>query len=159
MANFPRKCVVVLAGILGLLTLRFSFCCAVCRRRQTPPSVRFLGGRRYGAVLVVLLCAARSWDVKSQVGRMSQLLGVEVSEATLARWASWWRHEVPSTPWWEVVRSRFSKPLLGKNLAAELVTEFAALASEDGMVALLEFLSPLATRAASRSGWRFSMGG
>lgn len=158
-ANFPRKCLVVLAGILGLLTLRFSFCCARCRHRRTPPSVRFLGRRRYGAVLVLLLCAARSRDATCGVRRMSQLLGVEVSEATLARWASWWRHELPRTPWWQVVRSRFATPLSGEDLAAGLVERFKALGSEKAMLALLKFLSPLTTTSCGRFGWGFSMAG
>lgn len=158
-ANFPRKCQVVLAGILGVLRLRFSFCCAACRSRRTPPSVRFLGRRRYGGILVLLLCAARSWDPKHQVREMSQRLGVEVSESTLARWASWWRNEVPRTPWWQVVRSRFAVPLPGKNLAAELVDRFQALASEDNLLRLLEFLGPLTTASSSGSGRGFLMVG
>lgn len=158
-ANFPRKCLVVLAGILGVLRVRFSFCCAVCRSRRTPPSVRFLGRRQYGAVLVLLLGAARSWDPKHQVREMSQRLGVEVSEATLARWASWWRHEVPRTPWWQVVRSRFATAPAGESLAAELVERFGALAGEDNLLALLRFLGPLTTTPSSGSGRGFSMGG
>ncbi|MBI4870222.1 MAG: hypothetical protein HY814_01495 [Candidatus Riflebacteria bacterium] len=159
MANFPLKCLMLLAGIVGLLTLRFSFCCAVCRCRQTPASVRFLGRRRYGAVLVLLLCVARSWDAKHAVRKMTQFLGVEVSEATLARWASWWRHEVPRTPWWQVVRSRFAAPLAAENLAAELVGALRALASEENLLRLLELLGPLTTSSLSGSGRGFSMGG
>ena len=37
--------------------VRFSFCCSVegCRRRHTPPSVRFLGRKVYLGVMVALL--------------------------------------------------------------------------------------------------------
>ncbi len=37
--------------------MRFSFCCAVdgCRRRTTPPSLRFLGRKVYWGVVVLLL--------------------------------------------------------------------------------------------------------
>ena len=40
-----------------VLPVRFSFCCSVdgCRRRHTPPSVRFLGRKVYLSVMVVLL--------------------------------------------------------------------------------------------------------
>jgi hypothetical protein len=39
--------------------LRFSLCCAQegCRRRQTPPSVRFMGRRVYVGLVVVLVSA------------------------------------------------------------------------------------------------------
>ena len=41
--------------------VRFSFCCRVdgCRRRHTPPSVRFLGRKVYLSVMVVLLTTLR----------------------------------------------------------------------------------------------------
>ena len=41
---------------------RLSFCCAMngCRRRNTPPSVRFLGRRVYLGVMVILFTALQN---------------------------------------------------------------------------------------------------
>lgn len=157
-ANFPRKCLAVLAGLAQLLLLRLSFCCGQCRRRRTPPSVRFLGRRQYGAVLVLLLSAAKGGALERHVRQASQLLGIPVSPSTLERWASWWRQELPGTGFWQSARARFLPPLDTGSLAAGLLRRFRALASEDGMLALLEFLSPLTTASCDRSGRGFSMG-
>ena len=58
-ARYPRKP----RGVRGVLDesyqSRLSFCCAAdgCRRRSTPPSVRFLGRKVYLGVIVVLISA------------------------------------------------------------------------------------------------------
>ena len=39
----------------GVPTTRHSFCCASCRRRTTPASVRFLGRRVYPGFIVILV--------------------------------------------------------------------------------------------------------
>ena len=55
-ARYPRK-PHGLAADLGGDVRRFSFCCAVCRRRVTPPSVRFFGRRFRVAPLFLLMSA------------------------------------------------------------------------------------------------------
>src|SRR5262249_9270810 len=62
-ADYPRKVRGVPAGLEGQFSRRFSLCCSRqgCRRRLTPPSVRFLGRRVYAAVLVVV--ASMAWLV------------------------------------------------------------------------------------------------
>jgi hypothetical protein len=51
-ASYPRK---PRGGPRGAHARRFSLCCARCRKRVTPPSVRFLGRRVYYGVVVVLV--------------------------------------------------------------------------------------------------------
>ena len=58
MANYPRKPRGVPREVLGqAYALRLSFCCAVCRKRTTPPSVRFLGPKVYLGIIITLLSA------------------------------------------------------------------------------------------------------
>ncbi|MBK7051360.1 MAG: hypothetical protein IPH54_11480 [Rhodoferax sp.] len=52
----PRR---VRRSSLGL-SIAWSFCCSLCRQRTTPMSVRFLGGRVYVLLAVVLLPQRRS---------------------------------------------------------------------------------------------------
>jgi len=59
-ANYPRIGFGLMPQIAHLYNSRFSFCCANCRRRTTPVSVRFFGRRRYLATLFILLCASRT---------------------------------------------------------------------------------------------------
>lgn len=144
-ANFPRKCFALLAGVLTILGLRFSFCCASCRKRTTPPSVRFLGRRHYWGVLVVLLSAARGGVADRHLILVAQELGISVSETTLSRWVSWWRGEFVVTELWRIERGRFLPPVAAQKLPLSLLERFGATASDDGLLAFLEFLSPLTT--------------
>lgn len=58
-ARYPRKPRGGPADLSASYEWRWSFCCAVdgCRRRVTPPSVRYLGRRVYLGVVVVLATA------------------------------------------------------------------------------------------------------
>ena len=54
-ADYPRK--PRAPGLGPEYRKRHSFCCAVCRRRTTPPSVRFFARRVYAFPVVVLVTA------------------------------------------------------------------------------------------------------
>lgn len=121
---------------------RESFCCAKegCRRRTTPPSVRFLGRRVYLAAVVVLTTASSRSFNAACVQELVDQLGVD--RATLRRWQAWWREAMPRTPFWKTGRSRFMPPVDETQLPGSLVDAFGAT-TVDGLVALLCFLSPL----------------
>ncbi len=86
-ARKPRGALIAAAG--EALVVRFSFCCGRegCRRRTTPPSLRFLGRRVYleAAVLVASVIAAIRGAGRG-TGRE-----VGVPPRTLGRWLGWWR--------------------------------------------------------------------
>lgn len=65
---------------------RFSFCCDQdgCRRRATPPSVRFLGRKVYAGFIVVLLSAMRHGLAPDRVRRLREITGAD--RRTLERW-------------------------------------------------------------------------
>ena len=58
-ARYPRKPRGSCISLGESYETRLSFCCAVegCRRRSTPPSVRFLGRKVYLGALVILIGA------------------------------------------------------------------------------------------------------
>lgn len=58
-ACYPRKPRGIRSALDESYNYRLSFCCATdgCRRRTTPPSVRFLGRKVYLGVIVVLSSA------------------------------------------------------------------------------------------------------
>ena len=60
-ANYPRKPRAGPDSLPETYQLRFRFCCERdgCRKRVTPPSVRFLGPKVYLAVVVILVAAMR----------------------------------------------------------------------------------------------------
>jgi hypothetical protein len=70
---------------------RFSFCCDRdgCRKRMTPPSVRFLGRKVYLGAVVTLISAMRQGPRPRRVHELARLFGV--GRATVARWQAFWR--------------------------------------------------------------------
>jgi hypothetical protein len=71
------------------LVVRFSFCCGRegCRRRTTPPSLRFLGRRVY---LEAVVLVASVIAVVRGAGRVTGR-DVGVAPRTLRRWLGWWQ--------------------------------------------------------------------
>ncbi len=66
-AKYPRKPYGLAPELRGAGTRRFSFCCADCRLRATPPSVRFFGRRFYlGALFVVVSALVLRGGVRLQ---------------------------------------------------------------------------------------------
>src|SRR4051812_29709556 len=106
-ATYPRK---PRGGPVGLHETRFSFCCARdgCRRRHTPPSVRFLGRRVYLGAIVVLATAMQQGITATRAGRLREVLGVSLK--TLARWREWWRTAFVESVFWKAAKAAFSPP-------------------------------------------------
>jgi hypothetical protein len=124
---------------------RRSFCCAECRGRVTPPSVRFLGRKVYHAPVVVLVTAMRQEPTHWLASRLYALVGVSAS--TLRRWRAWWQESLPGSAFWRAARGRFSSPVEPSELPASLLERFAGEIKER-LVALLRFLGPVTTASA-----------
>ena len=104
-ANFPRKprgC----EALPEQYNYRLSFCCDRdgCRKRATPPSVRFLGREVYLGAVVILVSALRQGPSPRRVRELSALFGAD--RRTIARWQTFWRGHFPQTPFWKVARGR-----------------------------------------------------
>jgi hypothetical protein len=125
---------------------RFSACCAEegCRRRRTPPSVRFLGRRIYAGFVVVLVAAMMHGLKPERVQRIREQLGID--RRTLERWRAWWLGTFVQSAFWKAAKGRFMPPVDEKALPRSLVQAFNAECT-DGLRRLLEFLAPLTTRA------------
>jgi hypothetical protein len=88
---------------------RLSFCCPHCRKRLTPPSVRFLGRKVYLGAVVVLAAVLRQGPTPWRVARLRDQLGVTAD--TLRRWHRWRREAFVRTAFWRVARSRIVPPV------------------------------------------------
>jgi hypothetical protein len=122
---------------------RFSFCCARdgCRKRVTPPSVRFLGRKVYLFAVVVLVSAMRQGPSPRRVRELSQFLGAD--RRTIARWQVFWQEYVPQTPFWKIARGRL--PTMAATILPRSLLE-AFLGGDDpcrDWGQLLRFLSPI----------------
>lgn len=125
---------------------RFSLCCAEegCRRRRTPPSVRFLGRRVYVGLVVVLVSAMRHGLKPERVQRIREQLGID--RRSLERWRQWWLSTFVESSFWKAMQGRFMPPLDEAALPWSLARAFG-IECADGLRRLLEFLAPLTTRA------------
>lgn len=123
------------------LERRHSFCCARdgCRRRLTPPSVRFLGRRVYLGVVVVLLTAMTQGVSPRRAARLRAELGVD--RRTLVRWRRFWQQRFPRQALWREAGARFMPTISADRLPGALVRRFAPSHAPEGLVSLLRFLA------------------
>jgi hypothetical protein len=135
----PRGC----PGGLGQeYAKRFSFCCAVdgCRKRTTPPSLRFLGRHVYLATVVTLISALMLGTTPSRLARLSVVPGLD--RRTLARWRAWWRSTFTDSPFAPVAMAAVVPPIDIAALPVSLLERFAGDVGGK-LIALLRFLGPL----------------
>ena len=121
--------------------VRFSFCCSAegCRRRHTPPSVRFLGRKVYLGVMVALLTAMRQGPTPQSLGTLGGIFGVD--RRTLGRWRVWWQTLFPQSEFWRRMKARFLPPVSPADLPASLIERFGGDALLTRIVRVLTFLS------------------
>jgi hypothetical protein len=144
-ADYPRKPRGGPDALPDTYKTRFSFCCNCdgCRKRTTPPSVRFLGRRVYLGALVVLISAMRHGSTPRRVCELSSLFGVD--RRTIVRWQEFWRDCFPQTRFWKIARARLPA-FDAAILPLSLLTAFLRHGDDhDGWGRLLRFLSPITT--------------
>lgn len=141
-ANYERK---PRSGSLRIEELlRDSFCCDQdgCRKRHTPPSVRFLGRRVYWGVVVVLVSAVRHGLTPERMRVLRKALGID--RRTVERWRQWWLETFVQSSFWKRARARFMPPVCEQSLPLSLGQAFH-LARPGQLIEFLRFLSPLTT--------------
>jgi len=133
--------------------MRASFCCAEegCRRRTTPPSLRFLGRKVFFGVVVLLLPILREGPTPERVRRLEARFGV--SRRTLYRWRQWWQETVPRSRWWQQQRGHLAGAAFGGELPVSLLAALGDIeAIRDRVVAALKLLASLPASLAEQ-GW------
>jgi len=150
-ARYPRKPRGFRSALSKNDHSRLSFCCASdgCRRRTTPPSVRFLGRKVYLGVIVVLISALEHG--LSRQRRRQLIDALNVPEQTLWRWQCWWREVFGEGPWWRMQRAGFVPPVLACRLPGELLGRLDGADLRERVVRLLWLIAPLTTTSWSGS--------
>lgn len=123
---------------------RYSFCCDQdgCRKRHTPPSVRFLGRRVYWGVVVVLVSAAHHGLTPERMRVLREALGID--RRTVERWRQWWLEAFVQSSFWRIARARLMPLVCEKSLPLSLAQAFG-LSRPGQLLELLKFLSPITT--------------
>lgn len=149
-AHYPRKVrgVSEEAAEAGRYGLRLSLCCGRegCRKRATPPSVRFDGRRIYAAIAVLLLSMRASERTQLQGAAELVQAAPAPSWPTRSRWRSWWRSELLQTAWFLSLRGHLARPVDAEHSPASLLSMFGGGVVEQCR-SLLCALSPLTTRS------------
>lgn len=146
-ADYPRKPRGGPVDLGRAQRRRLSWCCERegCRRRRTPPSVRFLGRRVYWAAVVVLVSALTRGITAGGAARLREWVGVSVR--TLRRWRAWWLESFVASGFWRTARARFAPPVDEGTLPGALIERFVAAEQRQRGALVLRFLSPLTTRS------------
>ena len=146
-ANYPRRPRGCPDELPEDYRQRLSFCCDRdgCRKRVTPPSVRFLGPKVYLNAMVILITAMQHGATPRRVRELSELTGAD--RRTIDRWRFFWQDVVPQTRFWRTARGRLA-PLMDLRILPQALMEafFRAGATESAWGNLLKFLSPITTR-------------
>lgn len=125
---------------------RYSFCCDRdgCRKRMTPPSVRFLGRKVYLGVIVILVAAMRHGPSPRRACVLAKEFGAD--RRTIARWQVFWQEHVPQTPFWKKKRGRLTPADRSDCLPQALLDAFVHNDDcHEDWERVLRFLSPLTT--------------
>jgi len=123
-ANYPRQPRGGPDTLSETYRLRLSFCCDRdrCRKRATPPSVRFLGRKVYLGAIILIISAMRQGPTPRQVRALSERFGAD--RRTIARWQVFWREHVPQTPFWKAARACLEPVIKIVTLPYSLVDAF-----------------------------------
>ena len=144
-ARYPRKPRGGPDDLPESYRFRLSFCCDRdgCRKRATPPSVRFLGPKVYFAAVVILLTAMRQGPTPRGARELSRLFGAD--RRTISRWQLFWSEHFPQTAFWKTARGRLVPAVGIIALPRSLVEAFLHHADTErqGWERLLRFLSPI----------------
>lgn len=124
---------------------RFSFCCDQdeCRKRATPPSVRFFGRQLVLASLFILVTALRDGR---RIRELCEML--DVDRRTIARWRAWWKEQFLASPVWGALRGLLPQPVAPADLPRGLLDYYGGLRPRP-IRDLLVQLAPLTTTSDS----------
>ena len=144
-ANYPRKPRGSPVGDRKDFQRRLSFCCSRegCRRRTTPPSVLFLGGKVYFSALIVIISARRLETPQKRINELCGLVGVR--PRTLHRWLKWWREDFVRSEHWIAEQGRFRTCPKQTKLPLSLLDSFNRKGPAHKLALLLRFIAPLTT--------------
>ena len=145
-ADFTRKPRGVPPGLGERYCERLSFCCAdrQCRKRRTPPSLRFLSRKVYLATVVVLVSALRCGPTPARLRSLEESVGL--SRRTILRWRVWWSEAFTDTPFWRAAEGQLMPPVERTLLPLALLERFAGSA-RDRLLALLRYLAPITSES------------
>lgn len=141
-ANYPRSPCGLLPRFRSGYEERLSFCCDRCRKRTTPPSVRFFGRRWFPAPVHLLISLFKLSLNEQRLLQVKQHFGITLSESTWKRWRRWWRESFIMSSFWKKAQGWVATALDENTVFPRAVWEGFQGGLEARMLSLLRFLAP-----------------
>lgn len=141
-ANYPRSPFGLPIEFRLHFEERLSFCCYDCRKRITPPSVRFFGRRWFPGPILILIAALMTSINERRLEQIKRHFGIVVSESTWKRWRLWWREIFPGTAFWKSYTGLIHPHFITGVFPRVLLKIYSGRLDEK-MKLLLQFLSPM----------------
>lgn len=150
-ACYPRKPRGLRTALDDSYETRLSFCCARegCRRRTTPPSVRFLGRKVYLGVILILVTAMEHGLTPRRRRQLIEQL--ELYPQTLSRWRQWWRESFSFSRCWQAERGNYMPPVESNQMPGALLGRLEGRDLKHRLCLLLRLIAPLTTTSCSSS--------
>ena len=129
-SHFPRKPRgIPAAGLHCDYPIRFSYCCSQegCRKRLTPPSMRFLSRKVYSSVIIFLIFLFKASTDESKVDELNKFFNTTLSVETLRRWRDFWKNTVPQS---HTFKRQGFNCFIAPNLPSSLLSLFAGPLSQ-----------------------------
>ena len=144
-ARYPRKPRGIRCALDESYYTRLSFCCAEdgCRRRTTPPSIRFLGRKVYLGIMVLLMTAVQYGLTTRR--RQALIETLDVSPQTLWRWRRWWQETFPKSRCWRSEQGLFMPPIAPVQLPDGLLERLISGSLTVGACHVLRLVAPTTT--------------
>jgi hypothetical protein len=141
-SNYPRSPFGLPFALREYYQERLSFCCGLCRKRITPPSVRFFVRRWFPEPLLILISALKLGATEGRCAQIQRLFGVVISPSTWKRWRRWWCTSFTESHFWLQAKGLIPIEHLNGPFPRELLSIFTGCV-EERLVLLLKFLAPL----------------
>jgi len=144
LASYQRKPRGGPEGLPDEYLTHLSMCCGHddCRRRNAPPSCRFMGRYVYWSAIILAISALRqNRSNSSSLSQLTNLFGV--SWQTIKRWQTYYRTVFPQSSQWLEFRGLVTAAVCNSKLPTSLLEYFLASSSSDqiGLVSCLLFLT------------------
>ena len=140
-SHFPRKPRGVPEETHPDYSIRFSYCCGTegCRKRFTPPSMRFLSRKIYSSIVIIIIFLLKPETDESRIEGLNRLLDTQLSVENLRRWRHFWTKDIPQTHTWKRLPLHQS---LSQSLPVSLLGLFQRI-GEQSLIKGLKLILPL----------------
>ncbi len=131
-SNFPRKPRGIPDDFTSFFLIRLSLCCRRCRKRVTPPSVRFWGRRIYTAITILLYLLSLLIEENRDT----------ITIKTAKRWTNYFQTIFTKGDFWRARQGDFMPSLNLNHIIPSLAEKFEQRDAVERWRAILCYLAP-----------------